>query len=203
MLFPEQSVREGGVVSAPASVDTDAAAGRAEGRSRSAFFSFPQSARGGRLRRNGGPRGLKGWGLTRAGHERYVSLQAKLRSATDTPAGKSGLECSHNIRLLSEDTPLLSQESPFVWAFFLFLSLLSRLGRTAGSRKLGLVWPTHLRFGDDLKSRQAPRFWRNPQAVLCRTGQGKAIHTESWLKHIEHLTASLPKSGHAAMLRIP
>ncbi len=32
--------------------------GRAEGRSPSAFFYIPQSARGGRLRRNGGHRGL-------------------------------------------------------------------------------------------------------------------------------------------------
>ena len=83
--------------------------GRAEWRSPSALFLLPQEW---------GLRGLKGWGLTRAGHERYVSLQAKLRSGTDTPAGRSGLECNHNIRLLSEDTPLLSQESPHKWAFF-------------------------------------------------------------------------------------
>ena len=61
------------------------------------------------------------WGLPLAGHERYVFLQAKLRSATDTPAGKSGLQYKHNIRLLSEDTPLLSQESPHKWAFFFSL----------------------------------------------------------------------------------
>ena len=50
----------------------------------------------------------------------YVDMQPKLRSGTDSPAGKSGLECNHNISLLSEDTPLLSQESPHKRAFFLF-----------------------------------------------------------------------------------
>ena len=177
---------------------TDVAAGRAEGRSPSALFLFPQSARGGRLRRNEGPRGLKGWGLTRAGHERYVSFQAKLRGVTDSPARRRGVESNHNTSLLSEDTPLLSQESPHKWAFF-FVGLPSGLSWREGSRKFGLVLAAHLGIRDFLTPRRVPRLGLNPQPILCGTGQWQTVHTESWLKHIEHLKSSLPSARHFAI----
>ena len=70
--------------------------------------------------------------------------------------------------------------------FLLFFALLSRLGRTDGSQYLGLL-PAQTRFGGRLQSYEALQLGLDPQAMLCRTGQGDTIHTESWLKYIEHL----------------
>ena len=126
------------------------------------------------------------WGLPLAGHERYVFLQAKLRSATDTPAGKSGLQYKHNIRLLSEDTPLLSQESPHKWAFFFSLLFSPGLAGRMAHSILGCC-PLRRGLGGRLQSYEALQLGLDPQAMLCRTGQGDTIHTESWLKYIEHL----------------
>jgi len=85
-------------------------------------------------------------------------LHPKLSGVTDSPAGKSGLECNHNILLLSEDTPLLSQESPHKRAFFLFW-LLSGISGTEGSRGLGLKPPAESGLEDGRNSPPSAATW--------------------------------------------
>jgi hypothetical protein len=131
------------------------------------------------------------WGLPLAGHEIYGFLQPKLRNGTDSPAGKSGLECNHNNSSPLRRYPPSELRKPIQMGFLLFFALLSRLGRTDGSRYLGLVEPAHLRFEDGLKSWRLPCFGLNPQAVLSRTGHGQTVHATSRPKQTEHSTASL------------
>ena len=64
-----------------------------------------------------------------------------------------------------------------------------------GSQCLWLEQPTQSRLEDRLKSWKAPRLGLDPQAILRSGGQEDAIHTESWLKHAEHLKSSLPTSN--------
>ena len=72
-----------------------------------------------------------------------------------------------------------------------------------GSQCLWLEQPTQSRLEDRLKSWKAPRLGLDPQAILRSGGQEDAIHTESWLKHAEHLKSSLPTSNPPRTIRRP
>jgi len=138
---------------------------------------------------------LKRWGLARDRFERYVFFQPKLRRGTDSSARKSGLGCSHNILLLSEDTPPSESRKPTQTGFLPFLGFFPG---SAGWRSHGnFGWHHLLSFGFGVARSPClvPRPGLDPQPVVCRTGHGDTIHSTASPKQIEHHAASLPTSS--------